>query len=73
MLHRFTEVLGRTVREQLLQQLPHFLESLLHWVNFKPTADAAAITFSQLLERAMRGMSILNRIKVILVKLEKYI
>jgi hypothetical protein len=50
MLHRFTEVLGRTARGQLLQLLPHFLESFLHWVNFKLTANAAAITFSQLLE-----------------------
>jgi hypothetical protein len=57
MLHRFTEVLGHTTREQLLQLLPHFLESFLDWVNFKLTADATAITFSQLLERAMRGMS----------------
>jgi hypothetical protein len=39
MLHRFTEVLGRTAREQLLQLLPHYLESFLHWVNFKLTAD----------------------------------
>jgi hypothetical protein len=59
MLHRFTEVLGRTAREQLLQLLPHFLEAFLHLVNFKLTADATAIAFSQLLERAMRGMSVL--------------
>jgi hypothetical protein len=58
MLHRFTEVLGRNAREQLLQLLPHFLESFLHWMNFKLTADATAITFSQLLERAMGGISI---------------
>jgi AcrR family transcriptional regulator len=56
-IHRFAEVLGRTAREQLLQLLRHFLESFLHWVNFKLTTDATAITFSQLLERAMRGMS----------------
>jgi hypothetical protein len=59
MIRRYTEVLGRTAREQLLQQLQHFLESFLHWVNFKQTADATAITFSQFLERAMRGIPIL--------------
>jgi hypothetical protein len=57
-LHRFTEVLGSTTREQPIQLFPHFLESFLHWVNFKLTADTTAIAFSQLLERAMRGMSI---------------
>jgi fido (protein-threonine AMPylation protein) len=56
MLHRFTEVLGRTAREQLLQLLPRFLESFLHWGSFKLTAYVTAITFSQLLERSMRGM-----------------
>lgn len=58
MLHRFTEVLGRTVRDQLLQLLPHFLGSFIHWLSFKMSATAPSITFNQLLDNAMRGITV---------------
>ncbi|KXN65962.1 hypothetical protein CONCODRAFT_12308 [Conidiobolus coronatus NRRL 28638] len=55
MLRRFTEVLGRTMRDQLLQLLLHFIDSFLHWLSFKMNAEASSIAFNQLLESIMRS------------------
>jgi hypothetical protein len=67
--HHFTEALRPAVRKKLLQLLPHFLESLLHLLNFKLSVDTTAITSSRLFQRAIRGMSLYTAIWLFHIKM----
>ncbi|KXN67627.1 hypothetical protein CONCODRAFT_10286 [Conidiobolus coronatus NRRL 28638] len=57
MLKPFTDSLGRTVRDQLLQLLPEFLGSFFHQLLFKMAAQALSVTFNQLFESALKSIT----------------